>query len=260
MTDLEDSLMKSKYELSRHRAIESVLSILNVDFIKAHGILFCGGTRLTLENNEYRESLDIDFVPKNLKLFSDLRQEFTKNGARNLFIDEKMNANEISPVNEFRIDRYGIRFIVKTLCCPVKFEIFSEDRLSFSDAVFTGAGELSIPATAMKDQFAAKFISNCDRVFDRSTFLKDFVDLSILMNRYPELSNYAFRVASDIYGEKHIRASVSKGVQMMQGNGWAECIERLNIRSSSIASILNGSNSLINSQFGESDDCHPGMS
>ena len=45
-----------------HRLIFKVLSELNTDFLSTCQCYFGGGTRIVLELNEYRESVDVDLL------------------------------------------------------------------------------------------------------------------------------------------------------------------------------------------------------
>ncbi|MEH8021221.1 nucleotidyl transferase AbiEii/AbiGii toxin family protein [Rheinheimera metallidurans] len=56
----------------------------NSDYLKQHNILFGGGTRIALEINEYRESVDIDFLCGDKAAFRAVRQQVTSNSLGNL--------------------------------------------------------------------------------------------------------------------------------------------------------------------------------
>ncbi|WP_295590094.1 nucleotidyl transferase AbiEii/AbiGii toxin family protein [uncultured Lamprocystis sp.] len=50
------------YKRAHHRRIFSVLSQMDPDFLRAAACCFGGGTCLALVLDEYRESVDIDFL------------------------------------------------------------------------------------------------------------------------------------------------------------------------------------------------------
>jgi hypothetical protein len=54
-----------KYKPSHHQAISSALDYFSSEYLSENNIIFGGGTRIALEINEYRESVDIDFLCPN---------------------------------------------------------------------------------------------------------------------------------------------------------------------------------------------------
>ncbi|WP_346010485.1 nucleotidyl transferase AbiEii/AbiGii toxin family protein [Citrobacter sp. RHBSTW-00535] len=52
----------NEYKIKHHKLIRSVLNNFNADFFFANSIYFGGGTRIALEIDEYRESIDVDFL------------------------------------------------------------------------------------------------------------------------------------------------------------------------------------------------------
>ena len=64
--------MMTNTKHAHHQEILSILQNLNSKYLEQEGILFAGGTRITLEINEYRLSDDIDFfvlIGRHLKKF-----------------------------------------------------------------------------------------------------------------------------------------------------------------------------------------------
>ena len=56
-----------------HQRIASLLASLNADFLAHSGCYFGGGTALVLSLNEYRESVDVDFLCSSLDGYRALR-------------------------------------------------------------------------------------------------------------------------------------------------------------------------------------------
>uniref|UniRef100_UPI0040478EF9 hypothetical protein n=1 Tax=Rheinheimera sp. TaxID=1869214 RepID=UPI0040478EF9 len=51
--------MTTHYRRRHHQLIASCLENFNTDYLARHNILFGGGTRIALELDEYRESVDM---------------------------------------------------------------------------------------------------------------------------------------------------------------------------------------------------------
>ena len=51
-----------EFKRPRHQLIQAALGQFDSDFLTRHRIYFGGGTRISMELDEYRESVDIDFL------------------------------------------------------------------------------------------------------------------------------------------------------------------------------------------------------
>jgi len=87
-----------------HRDIALVLSNLDASLFRAHHCYFGDGTAIVLLNNEFRESVDIDFLVSDSESFRDLRL-MAKAGFDNFF---RTGAARIKPLRDVKIDQYGI--------------------------------------------------------------------------------------------------------------------------------------------------------
>lgn len=61
------------FEREHHLRIATILQSLNTDLLDQHDCLFGGGTAIVLSHEEYRESLDIDFLISNRSGYQALR-------------------------------------------------------------------------------------------------------------------------------------------------------------------------------------------
>jgi hypothetical protein len=50
------------FKRQRHQHVSKILSAFNSDFLRNNRCYFGGGTRIMMELNEYRESLDIEML------------------------------------------------------------------------------------------------------------------------------------------------------------------------------------------------------
>jgi hypothetical protein len=65
------------YQLPHHRLIMTALAQFDADFFTQHAICFGGGTRIALELDEYRESVDIDLLCPNKDAYRAVREQVT---------------------------------------------------------------------------------------------------------------------------------------------------------------------------------------
>lgn len=72
------------YQRLVHRTIAQLLEKFDDTFFQTHGILFGGGTRISMELDEYRESVDIDFFCRGADSYRAVRSEVASNGLGSL--------------------------------------------------------------------------------------------------------------------------------------------------------------------------------
>lgn len=80
--------MLKKIERRHHQIIYKALERFNSEFLSQNTILFGGGTRIALELNEYRESVDIDFICPNKDSYRAVRSEVTNQSLGNLVLED----------------------------------------------------------------------------------------------------------------------------------------------------------------------------
>lgn len=67
----------SLFKREHHQKIANILGQLNSALLKEHHCYFGGGTAIALLQNEYRESVDIDFRVADITKYRELRQLLT---------------------------------------------------------------------------------------------------------------------------------------------------------------------------------------
>ncbi len=73
------------FERRWHRDVLRILGAMDAERLAQAGFLFGGGTRLVLELQEFRESLDIDFLSSDPSGYADLRALARRYGGAALF-------------------------------------------------------------------------------------------------------------------------------------------------------------------------------
>ncbi|MCW5622905.1 MAG: nucleotidyl transferase AbiEii/AbiGii toxin family protein [Burkholderiales bacterium] len=121
---------------------------------------FGGGTAVALLLDEFRESVDVDFMCSDRTSYRNLRSLIFEKDIDGLF------RVPIRKRRDTRADIDGVRNFVDIDDSPVKFEIMREARIELDDSfqVISGVASLS---TA--DLFAEKLLANADRGTDMST-------------------------------------------------------------------------------------------
>lgn len=158
-----------------HLDIALVLSNLDASLFRAHHCYFGGGTAIVLLNNEFRESVDIDFLVSDSESFRDLRL-MAKAGFDNFF---RTGAARIKPLRDVKIDQYGIRAQLDVGERGIKFEIISEGRIKF-DTPGIEHHVCGIATLTALDLVASKLLANSDRWADAGVFCRDLIDLAML--------------------------------------------------------------------------------
>lgn len=184
------------FERPHHRRIAHVLETFDAQKLQQYACWFGGGTAITLRRNEFRESLDMDFLVANeagyralrlLLLESDTMKPITRAGH-----------TPVSLARPFRADQYGIRTFIRVDDVELKFEIVREARITF-DLPSPRDRVCGVYALTPVDLAASKFLANSDRFADAGTFARDIIDLAML-DLPPRKLEPALRKAEVAYG------------------------------------------------------------
>ena len=196
------------FERTHHRHIASVLGALNAPLLAEHACYFGGGTAMALRYNEYRESVDIDFLVSNLDGYRALRQLLT--GPEALQTIARPGA-VLKTLREVRADQYGIRTIVQAeefaAQSAIKFEIVLEGRIAL-EVPNTVDAICGIATLTPLDMATSKLLANSDRWADDSVFNRDLIDLA-MMQPSKQLLRLAIEKSKAAYGDS-ITADLAK--------------------------------------------------
>lgn len=184
-----------------------MLSALDAPLLAEHHCWFGGGTAIVLANDEYRESVDVDFLVSDQRSYRELRQ---------LVRDRGLEALATRPLVVGRppaVDGYGIRTSVLVEKVAIKFEIIHEGRIEL-DTPSPQDEICGVRLLTRADQVASKLLANDDRWADTSTFNRDLLDLAMMRPDAAALAAGA-RKAVDAYG-KTVGESLGKAVAYLQ--------------------------------------------
>lgn len=180
-----------------HRLVWQALESLNSALLSATKCYFGGGTRIVLELDEYRESVDVDFLCSDRAGYRELRGMVTQQSLGDIF------SSNYKLMREIRSDMYGIRTFLLIENQPLKFEIISEGRISL-----TGTQMDAFPVDVLDHAscVAEKMLANTDRGSDASSRSRDLIDLAFMAANwsYDDLVE-GMATADSIYGKSVTR-------------------------------------------------------
>lgn len=211
----------AKYRLDRHNLVLKILQGLNSTFLGKCHCFFGGGTRLSLELNEYRESIDIDLICADRAGYRMLRQTVRDNSLGDISVASPKFLRSV------RTDIYGIRTFFEVETQPIKFEIVAEARIELSSMKVQGIPVLCL---SRRSCFAEKLLANTDRGRDKSTLSRDLIDLAFMITHWPEADFVAgWSDAEGAYGNT-IARELSATLTMLEDRSYRQaCCQELNI-------------------------------
>ena len=184
----------TRYKIAHHQIIESALENFNADFFCTNNILFGGGTRIALELDEYRESIDIDFLCPNRSSYRAVREQVTNTSLGDLVKKDFNYAREI------RADRDAVRTIISHKGINIKLEFVSFDNYEL-ESIFN-VEEFPIPAIDQISCFYTKLLANADRKLIEP--YKDIFDILAMYHSWGSIPKQSVILAEQHYGDSVI--------------------------------------------------------
>jgi hypothetical protein len=215
------------FQRQHHQRIHEILLALDGALLREHRCYFGGGTAIALQRDEYRESVDMDFMVSDLHGYRGLRKALQDGEALASFLG--LGRGPLTRLPELRADQYGIRAWLPVKPSPIKFEIVFEARIEL-DTPESQEHICGISTLAEVDVVASKLLANADRWADEGVLSRDIIDLAMLQ---PTLKVWklALRKAEDAYGQTVPRA-LEGAVDRLTGDPrrLARCMDALKIR------------------------------
>jgi Nucleotidyl transferase AbiEii toxin, Type IV TA system len=213
------------FRRKHHQVIESVLDQFDGDILRKHHCYFGGGTAIALLQDEYRESVDIDFLVSSKEHYRDLRNLLTD--VQGIYAIAKKGAKLIL-ARDIMADQYGIRTAIQSMDVRVKFEIVLEGRIEFDNPGvkdFIG----NITTLTRVDLLASKLLANSDRWNDAAVYSRDIIDFAMLVPNNVELKT-ALTKAYLAYGDS-IHRDLHKALNRLltRDGHLEECMKMLKI-------------------------------
>ncbi|EOA02373.1 hypothetical protein HFRIS_022893 [Herbaspirillum frisingense GSF30] len=206
------------FKRAHHRRIAGLLAALDGDFLLSCGCFFGGGTAIVLALDEYRESLDVDFLCSSQEGYRALRNTITNASLG------QMVRTPLELMREVRADRYGIRTFIRIDDVPVKFEVVSEGRIHVAGAMHPQWG---IPVLAPEDMYAEKLLANADRWGDKSVASRDAIDLAMMIAHWGTVPQGAWDKARLAYGQS-VDVAYDKAIGLVSDPAYlALCLQKM---------------------------------
>ncbi len=229
------------FNRERHNAIIELLHSFNSDFLKQTNCYFAGGTAIALALDEFRESVDIDFLCASADGYRLLRNAVSDNLA------ELLN-KPVKYLRNVKTDQYKIFTILESNNIPVKLEIVREARIDITGQY---DNKLQVPVLSKTDLFAQKLLANADRGLDKASMSRDIIDLAVMIDKWGQIPQLSWDKAVKAYGnqipdyfaksilfihnEQYLKDCLNK---MVMDNSWQDKIPKI---------LLNSLNKLQNS-------------
>lgn len=193
----------SNFNRPQHQYIAQILDCFNQDFLQQNNILFGGGTRIAMELDEYRESIDVDFFCSGFGSYRAARSEVTQSSLGNLL----MNNTSLTLMREVRADRDAVRtFVAMQNNNPVKLEL-----INFDLTIAAESNQLfSVPIVSKEYCFITKLLANADRYMQGEH--KDIFDLCMMWQHWGGIPDTATQKANEVYGEKVVLNGLKKAL------------------------------------------------
>ncbi len=199
---------------------------LNAEMLNQHACYFGGGTAIAMKCDEFRESVDMDFMVSDLTCYRQLRMALQ---APNLLADLfGVGRGPLSQLPEIRADQYGIRTRLHLPGTTIKFEIVFEARIEFDQP---GADDqiAGIVTLTEIDLVASKLLANVDRWADPSVMNRDVIDLAMLQ---PGIETWqkGLKKAESAYGDAVAEALSKAQAHLLDDTErLARCLQALKI-------------------------------
>jgi hypothetical protein len=198
------------FKRRHHQNIISVLEKFDADLLERAGCYFGGGTAIVLATNEYRESVDIDFMIASTDGYRLIRELVTDTDINKL-------ANEPIPlVRDVRKERDKISTVIGVGEGerPIKIEFVLEARIPLSAQRLP---EIPVAVLSQVDLYAEKLLANSDRWNDASVMYRDAVDLAMMIDQWGAIPQEAIDKASRPYG-RALQADFRKVTEFLSEN------------------------------------------
>lgn len=205
------------FKRPHHQRIAQVLHALNADLLAQAECYFGGGTAIVLLLDEYRESVDIDFLCSSIDGYRMLRNLVSADLGPLL-------TSPIQHIREVRIERDKFSTFLAVDGNPIKIEFIHEGNTTIRGSMDPVLG---IPILSRADMYTQKLLANADRGLDKATMSRDIIDLSVMIEQWGDIPEEAWCKAYACYGDYLIRG-FHNGIKLIQDRQYlVSCLHRM---------------------------------
>ncbi len=187
------------FDRPRHQTLARLLLQFDSDLLVRSNCYFGGGTAIVMLLDEYRESVDPDFLCADVEGYRALRSSLTAPTLGSLL------PGPMRYVRDVRTERDKISAFIEFEEIPIKIAFILEARIALTGSMDS---RLAVPVLSRQDMFAEKLLANSDRGLDRSTMSRDLIDLAMMIKHWgpvPDASVVKALRALRAYGPSVIR-------------------------------------------------------
>ena len=209
------------FRREHHRAIASILADMDADVLQERQCFFGGGTAISMLLDEYRKSVDVDFLVPSEDGYRWLRRNIHEKSFGPLF----KVAPQLATQDGIRTNRYGIRALLRVNETAIKLEIVSARNALHGCSV----PELPVPVLNQESLFTEKLLANADRWADASLSSRDAIDLAHMMNAWGSIPTASLNAARHAYGAT-VDQALFKAAQRLQDPDWVKrCCQQMDM-------------------------------
>ncbi|MFL9610988.1 nucleotidyl transferase AbiEii/AbiGii toxin family protein [Methylobacillus sp. Pita2] len=213
--------MQPEYHREHHKRIARILSSMDADYFLRNEVFFGGGTAISLLLNEYRTSVDIDFMVASQDGYRAIRESVFDRGLGDFFI-----GGVVPPLaRDVRADIDGVRTAILVDGVKIKFEVIRESRIE----LVGGINEFVVPSLSRVSLFAEKLLANADRGNAADSQKKDILDLLCMQMEWGPIPDASIRLASNAYGYRVIKSAYEDAMNVIQSNNLPNILISLDI-------------------------------
>ena len=197
-----------KYKLKHHQVIASALHNFNSLFFCKNHIIFGGGTRIAMDIDEYRASVDIDFLCPDMAAYRAVREQIN-----NVSLGGLVNKDFVYK-REIMADRYAVRTLIEYKTTLIKLEF-----VSFDNYQLTWLKDPKVFPVPFLDQascFYTKLLANSDRGFEYP--YKDIFDLIAMRKQWGPIPTESIELAGKHYGKATVMNSLKTALENVINN------------------------------------------
>ena len=209
------------YKRPRHQAIAKAISMMDASLLGDTACFFGGGTAIALMLDEYRESVDIDFLCASQDGFRALRNILPADPGHGLGDVFTQPVKYLRPV---RTDQYKISTFIEVDGTPIKLEFVREGRVALAGSLIPS---LPVPVLGHADLFTQKLLANADRGLDKAEMSRDAIDLAMMIHGWGDIPADAYQKAYGAYGAV-INRAFDGAVGLLSDSPYlAECLQKM---------------------------------
>ena len=222
---------------AHHQQIVQILAQLRPELLESSQIAFGGGTAISLLNEEYRLSTDIDFMCCSPAGYRCVREIFFTKASKKQFL------GGVTEVREFASGSNAVRGVVKIADgTPVKVEFVFEARITFepfATRLSNIAALKHLPVLSTIDLFAEKLMATIDRGIDTAFSSRDLIDLCVMLQAYKMLPTESVDKFCSAYGlSPGLLAKLEKSKDLLRDTTYLDlCLKAMHI-DQSYASVI----------------------